>query len=404
MGKIHPHLIEAVSQALDEIFFSDRHAEKIVESLLFRNKKWGSRDRRFVAESIYQSVRWWRKIWYVLGTQAQSGQGIVVWQISYFLQHKEWALLQHPEVLSSQQKSNIESRLSSGLSRDIENSIPVWLDQLGEQNFAERWPKVLAALNTQAPVDLRVNEHLASRSQVKASLLQERIETEHIPGLDLGLTLRERKNVFITQSFRQGLFEVQDRGSQKLADLLPVSPGDRVIDACAGAGGKTLQMATKMKNKGKIIALDIHAWKLEELKKRAARARVSVIETRTIDSTKVIKRLQDSAHAVLLDVPCSGLGVLRRHPDSKWKMSVEEIHRLQELQLDLLMRYSEMTQPSGHLVYATCSWLRSENEDIVEQFLQSPRGQNWQILKTLRLDPDQDQSDGFFGCLLQKSR
>ena len=129
-----------------------------------------------------------------------------------------------------------------------------------------------------------------------------------------------------------------------------------------------------------------------------------MIETRLIDSTKVIKRLQETSDGVLLDVPCSGLGVLRRHPDTKWKMSPAEIQRLQELQLDLLTRYSSMVKSQGHLVYATCSFLNDENAGVVEKFMAGPEGQNWQVIKSINLDPLLDQSDGFFGCLLQKSR
>jgi len=214
--------------------------------------------------------------------------------------------------------------------------------------------------------------------------------------------LAERKNVFVTNAFKNGMFEVQDAASQFIAPMLEVAPGLRVVDACAGAGGKSLHVAALMKNKGKIIAMDIHEWKLGELKKRAARNRVDIIETKIIDSTKVVKRLESSFDRVLLDVPCSGLGVIRRNPDTKWKLSSGEIDRLVELQREILTDYSKMCKSKGLMVYATCSILYKENEEQVKWFLQSEEGQNWTFKKELRLWPHKDQFDGFYAAVLEK--
>jgi 16S rRNA (cytosine967-C5)-methyltransferase len=410
--KIHSHLVVAVADTLDEIFFAHKHAEKCVEATLFRNKKWGSRDRKFFAESVYECVRWWSKIWFGLNQKPAAGQGILVWQVGWYLHTQEWVSLPSLQnfgksELTVDQKKAVTERIlqipSAQLSREIQESIPGWLDVLGAQDLGVRWPGVLRFLNTQAPIDLRVNSLLSSPAQVIQALSQEGIEACEVPDSPGALTLPIRKNVFMTQAFKSGLFEVQDRGSQKLGDLLPVKPGDRVVDACAGAGGKSLQLAARMSNKGKLIAMDIHGWKLEELRKRASRAKVQCIETRHIDSTKVIKRLQDSADAVLLDVPCSGLGVLRRHPDTKWKMSLDELSKLNGIQTDILGRYSEMVKPGGFLVYATCSILKSENENRVDELMATKPGQ-WNQLRLLNIDPELERSDGFFGCLLQKSR
>jgi 16S rRNA (cytosine967-C5)-methyltransferase len=157
-------------------------------------------------------------------------------------------------------------------------------------------------------------------------------------------------------------------------------------------------MAAMMKNKGKILALDIHDWKLKELKGRASRDGVDIIETRLIDSQKVIKRLAGTADRVLLDVPCSGLGVLKRNPDSKWQLSPEEIDRLHKLQKEILQGYSGMTKAGGKLIYATCSILPSENEKQIEWFLD--KNPTWTCEEQLRIDPDQEDSDGFFAARL----
>jgi 16S rRNA (cytosine967-C5)-methyltransferase len=158
-----------------------------------------------------------------------------------------------------------------------------------------------------------------------------------------------------------------------------------------------------MKNKGKLISMDIHEWKLKELRGRSTRDGVDVIETRVIESSKTIKRLEKAADRVLLDVPCSGLGVLRRNPDSKWKMKPENFAEIQRLQSELLRDYSTMTKVGGRLVYATCSFFPSENEAQVDAFLKE-HGSAWKLEEQLRVDPDQGRGDGFFAArLLRKA-
>ena len=175
----------------------------------------------------------------------------------------------------------------------------------------------------------------------------------------------------------------------------------RVIDACAGGGGKTLHLAALMQNKGRIIALDIEAWKLDELKKRARRAGASdTIETRVIESSKVIKRLENSADRLLLDVPCSGLGVLKRNPDAKWKLSPEFIEKVKITQQEILTSYSSMLKPQGVMVYSTCSILASENEKQVEKFMELNPGK-FEIQQQDMLWPSEG-FDGFFMCRLKK--
>jgi 16S rRNA (cytosine967-C5)-methyltransferase len=200
-----------------------------------------------------------------------------------------------------------------------------------------------------------------------------------------------------------GLFEVQDASSQMVSEFLGVQPGMRVVDGCAGAGGKTLHLAALMKNKGRIIAMDVKEKKLAELKKRASRADVRIIETRAIDSSKVVKRLKDTADRLLLDVPCSGLGVLRRNPDSKWKLTPEEIERVKTLQRDILSNFSDITKAGGKMVYATCSILPSEGEEQVRWFLEQT-GDKWELLGEKRYSPDVYHADGFYMALLQRTK
>jgi 16S rRNA (cytosine967-C5)-methyltransferase len=215
------------------------------------------------------------------------------------------------------------------------------------------------------------------------------------------LILEERQNIFTRQQFKDGLFEVQDAGSQLIAPFLQVKPGMRVIDACAGGGGKTLHLAALMQNKGRIIAMDIESWKLDELKKRARRAGASNnIETRLIDSSKVIKRLENSADRLLIDVPCSGLGVLRRNPDAKWKLSPEFIQEVKATQQSILNDYCDMLKTGGVMVYSTCSILPEENEDQVQMFLEHHKGQF--ELEAQRMILPSEGFDGFFMARLKK--
>jgi len=241
---------------------------------------------------------------------------------------------------------------------------------------------------------LRANRLQATPAEVTAALAKDHILTEPIAADALLVT--ERRNLFATSAFRKGLFEVQDFSSQQAAPTLEVAPGHTVIDACAGAGGKSLHLAALMENKGQLISLDIHEWKLDELKKRARRNGVSNLETRAITSTKIIKRLYDRADRLLLDVPCSGLGVLRRNPDAKWKLSQDFLDRVVKEQLDIISSYSRMVKPGGKMVYATCSILPRENDEQIAAFLASEAGAEWTLEYKHTFLPQVEGYDGFF--------
>ncbi len=395
--KIHRRLVEEVITALEEIFEQDFYADKVIQRHLKANSKWGARDRRFFAETVYEIVRWKRLLTYLADTDAHDYWAL--WAAYWLRAGNE--LPDWPEVRDFTAEE-ISQREKDNTSFAIAQSIPDWMNSRGEAELGETWKPAMRALNSPAEVYLRAN---ALKTTPEALL--EVLETQGISArkfssdLPSALKLNERKNVFITEAFRSGLFEVQDAASQMVAPLLGVEPGHRVIDACAGAGGKSLHLASLMKNKGKIISLDIHEWKLKELKIRARRAGVDVIETRVIESSKTIKRMYETADRVLLDVPCSGMGVLRRNPDSKWKLSNEEIDRLHGLQYEILTSYSKMTKHGGQMVYATCSLLPSENEKQIEKFL-SENGSEWDLVKQIHLRPDREGYDGFYAALLKR--
>ena len=215
--------------------------------------------------------------------------------------------------------------------------------------------------------------------------------------------MSERSNVFVTNAFKEGLFEVQDASSQLVAKFLDVQPGMKVVDTCAGAGGKTLHLAALMQNKGNLIAMDIYVSKLKKLKVRARRNGVHNVDIKVIDSSKPIKKLYHKADRVLIDAPCSGLGVLKRNPDDKWKLSPEFFERIKKTQKEIMQQYSKMVKPGGKLVYATCSILPSENQDQVHEFLASESGKDFIFVKDKRILAHESGFDGFYMALLQKN-
>ena len=283
-------------------------------------------------------------------------------------------------------------------------SITDWLDNIGVANFGERkWRDELDALNTQASVVLRVN-----RLKINPKILQKELTLEGFnlvshPSYPDALILKERANVFDTESFQKGFFEVQDASSQLVGYFAEVSPGMQVIDTCAGAGGKSLHLAALMENKGQLTALDIYSHKLHELKRRARRAGAHNITTKQISSNKVIKKLQNHADRVLIDAPCTGLGVLRRNPDAKWKIDADFLERVKQTQQQILSAYSSMVKPGGKLIYATCSILKEENQEQVEQFLKSPKGIEFSLEKDRFISPAKSGFDGFYMARMIRS-
>jgi len=403
MIKLHRNICEGILFNLDQIFFKKKFADKAIEQSLKSNKKWGSRDRKFIAETTYTIVRYWRMLNEMMRINAEENSDYL-WKL--FAGYLLWKNIPLPlwDEFSSIDKDKISIEKNSRLNeRKIKESIPDWLDELGEKELGNKWDSEIAALNKEAPVILRANTLKISKEQLIEKFLEIGIQTFPLDFTNDALLVEQRQNLFQTPYFKEGYFELQDASSQLVANYLDVKPGMRVVDACAGAGGKSLHIAALMQNKGKVLALDTEEWKLNELKKRANRNGISIIETRTITSSKVIKRLADSADRVLLDVPCSGLGVLRRNPDAKWKLTNERIEELKSLQQKILESYSTMVKPNGKIVYSTCSILPSENEGQIERFFSSESNrQKFKLIEERKISPAVDGFDGFYICVLQR--
>ena len=398
--RLHRTLVFAVIEALDVIFNKNEYADKVVQKTLKKDKRWGSRDRKFIAETIYEMVRWKRLYNEIAGTKDHYSKenlwkNFTVWAVLKGYKLPDWKQFSDTPVRRIKGKFDELQKI-----RSFKESIPEWLDQTGEAELGELWPEIIHALNQQAEVILRVNTLKTNSRALQQILEAQGIETTVLKGYPQALVLNERQNIFLSQAFQDGLFEVQDASSQLVAPFLDVQPGQRVVDACAGAGGKTLHIASLMENKGQILALDLYGNKLQELKIRARRNSAHNIETRVIEGSKTIKKLHDSADRVLIDAPCSGLGVLRRNPDAKWKLQPEFLEKIRQTQAKILAEYSKIVKPGGKLVYATCSVLPSENEQQVAKFLQSHG--NFKLMKEQKILPHISGFDGFYMALLER--
>ena len=399
MKLIHRNLLIGIHNALQETFFEDKkYADKVIERLLKANKKWGSQDRAVVSEIFYNIIRWRKRLEYYIGEGAKPNNiyrlilAYLLWSNTEYKRFDEFSGLKIADILTKIKKETFPTKA-------IEHSVPEWLVEILEQELGSVWEREVIALNEQASTILRANTLKISPKSLVDELACENISAFTINGYPDAVQLEEKKNVFLTSAFKDGFFEVQDASSQKIGRFLEVAEGQRVVDACAGAGGKTLHLSALMKNKGQIIALDIFEWKLAELKRRAKRAGAHNIETRLISDNKVIKRLHEKAYRLLIYAPCSGLGVLKRNPDSKWKIDTEFIDRIKVEQQKILQDYSKMLKKGGKMIYATCSILPSENNLQVEKFLSN--NPDFRLIKDEKIMPSQGY-DGFYMALIER--
>jgi 16S rRNA (cytosine967-C5)-methyltransferase len=398
--KLHRTLVQAVIATLQQIFEGGQYADKAVEQVLKQNARWGSRDRRFIAETVYEMVRWWRYLAEVLSLKETPSVSDYYHLFAVHQLLNTQALPDWEEFDNIDPEKVLNNAEQVKMIRKYRESVPDWLDETGSKELGETvWTEELAALNKEAKVVLRVNELKTSRIQLQRLLAEQQVETMVMEDYPQALILLKRQHLHQLTEYRQGLFEIQDASSQLVAPFLQLEEGMNVIDACAGAGGKSLHMAACMKNKGTLLSMDVEERKLQELKKRSERAGISIVQTQTV-SAGLIKRLTRTADRLLLDVPCSGLGVLRRNPDAKWKLSPEFIQKIKRTQQEIIRDYSSMVKPGGIMVYATCSILPGENQEQVAQFLNSDA--SFELMEDRKIMPS-DGFDGFYMARLKRS-
>jgi 16S rRNA (cytosine967-C5)-methyltransferase len=312
----------------------------------------------------------------------------------------------------------------SGLEREaVRLSYPTWMLETFTNDLGmEGGLALAAAMNTRAPMALRVNTARISREALAARLAEEHVTATPTKLAPAGLVLETRVNAFGLSAFQEGLFEVMDEGSQLVAEVVAPPPGGRVVDACAGAGGKTLAIGASMEGKGRLLALDTDGKKLEELRRRARRAGLTNVTARpvTAEGTTLPSEARPGGwDRVLVDAPCSGLGTLRRNPEARWRLTQSAVKAFPTRQLALLVTYAPLVAVGGRLLYATCSVVEEENERVVTRFLEErddfvrvPVKEIWGKARaeaagdglTLRLYPHSHDTDGFFAAVLRRVR
>ena len=419
--KLHYNLAEAIVATLTEIFDNHVVAERGVATSFESHPKWGKRDRAFVAQTVYEIVRWRRLL--AFAAQNESPWALLAAQLA----RQNVAFPAWPEFAGFN-GAWLRTRLElPELPRAIQQSIPDWFDELGARELGQHWDEELAALNESAPVVLRANTLKTSRDELRAQLSERGFETNLI-GDEAGLTpssnrerretsrleegvspaslylpdglqLSERKTVTRCDLYKMGLFEIQDAASQMVAPFAGVQSGMKVLDACAGAGGKTLHLAAQMKNAGELRALDVSPAKLAELERRAARAGAKV--QIALANEIALEQSCGWADRLILDMPCSGSGTLRRQPDLKWRLSPDWLEKLRATQREILTRYRELVAPGGELIYATCSLLPSENQNQIAWFIQT--FPEWKLRDERIISTAQTGFDGFYMARLGRN-
>jgi 16S rRNA (cytosine967-C5)-methyltransferase len=415
------------------------YASDLIASAFRKQRQLGSGDRRLVAETVYGLIRWHRRLEAIaeevlarrrerrepLSPVARGELALLIYELRQGLtvEPEELRRLLHsdPDLTAiTADDAGLGSR--TGLEREaVRRSFPTWLLERFVADSGEDEALALAdAMNRRAPLAIRVNTLKIARDALAQRLAGEGIVTHPAPLSPFGLLLETRVNVFGLSAFSEGLFEVMDEGSQLVAEAVAPPPGGKVADACAGAGGKTLALAALLAGQGRILALDPNGKKLEELRRRARRAGLSNVAARELKGGRWPDEARLGAwERVLVDAPCSGLGTLRRNPEARWRLQPAAVDAFPAQQLSLLVTYAPLVAVGGRLIYATCTVLRSENEQVVERFLAERPDFAPMSLKeiwgkeralplgggtVLRLSPHQHDTDGFFAAVLRRVR
>ncbi|MBM4162126.1 MAG: 16S rRNA (cytosine(967)-C(5))-methyltransferase RsmB [Ignavibacteria bacterium] len=437
-------LLGHASELFQLIRASGKPADSLIDSFFRSHKYLGSHDRRFISETVYGTLRHLRRCDTVLRRVMSSRPYAVSPEEGYMLLLAAYLLLVEkqthvtrgdllPHMRSSRLKDELADVLNETVTEEesaendpeegigVRHSFPDWIVKRLLQEYGEgETEKLCASLNTQAPLILRVNTLKTTIEECRRQLHAEGVETRRTRLSPVGLEVPKRINIFRLRAFQQGMFEVQDEGSQLVSTLIDPKPTAKLMDVCAGAGGKTLHFAALMANRGEIVAADVSTYRLDQLRKRARRAGVSNVRARAVKDLSDLNDLfAGYFDIVFVDAPCTGLGTIRRNPGLKWTVTEESVHELSVKQRSILEASAPLVKPGGALVYATCTLLREENEDVVDAFLSNhvefilvnPGFRLSQLgihreesVRYVKLLPHREGTDGFFCALLQKSR
>jgi len=368
---MHPNaLLELATELLHRVLQFSQPADNVVSDFFRQQRALGTRERHTLAETTYTVLRQ-RLLFQHL---AQSGKGemerrlaLLGWQGNDgFLR----AAITEPEQQWLAQVAAVDR---NSLPDKLRHNLPAWLAEPLEAQLGDAFWPLVTALNSPAPLDLRVNTFKAKRDDVQAAFAAQQIAARPTPFSPWGLRIEGKPALHKIDVFLRGDVEVQDEGSQLLALLTDAKRGEMVADFCAGAGGKTLALGAAMRNTGRLYAFDTSGHRLASLKPRLARSGLSNVYPVQIahERDERIKRLAGKIDRVLVDAPCSGLGTLRRNPDLKWRQTAEGVVELQAKQTAILASAARLLKPGGRLVYATCSLLDAENEVVARAFTEA---------------------------------
>lgn len=413
--ELTPALLQLATQALDLVLDFKYPADKVLSAFFREHKKLGAHDRSFIAEAVFGVLRRYRYLSVVVPA-ANPRTLVVAWLIK--VRGMSGAVLENfarPELIA-----HIRAAKTDNLPLGVAAELPDWVIEKLQPTMSDADILALGrALQQQAPLDLRVNTHKTSREAVLERLITEGYKAVLTPHSPWGIRLADNPALNRHALFVDGSIEVQDDGSQLLAWLVGARRGEMVCDFCAGAGGKTLAIGAMMANSGRVYAFDVADKRLVKLKPRLARSGLSNVMPQLLSSENDtrVKRLAGKLDRVLVDAPCSGFGTLRRNPDLKFRQSSESVAELTQKQAAILRSAARLLKPGGRLVYATCSLLSEENEQLVEAFLAEggftllpvsellvqakidlPESRDY-----LHLSPARDGTDGFFAAAMIKS-
>lgn len=430
--------VQATIELLDQILLSWQSekripADKLLEHYFKSHRYIGSKDRGAVAELVYWVLRhkaaleWWLGKYNHFLTGRMFAIAALILRRDYNPQ--SFSSIAKDSPYSPDALSDDETKLAHTLLRsDINHpdmpdhvrlNYPQWMDADLRDSFGGNLEAAMRSMSEQAPTDLRVNTLKTSREKLLGQLQKEGFDCAPTPLSPIGIRLAKRGPIFTSKYFKEGHFEVQDEGSQAVALLTDAQPGQRVIDFCAGAGGKTLAIAAHMDNKGRILAWDTSKKRLDQITLRLRRAGVHNAQSQVIESENdaFIKRHKATADRVLIDVPCSGSGTWRRNPDLKWRFSPKDLEEVLDVQARIFQSAARLVKPGGRLVYATCSIFKAENDRQIDRFLAN--NQQFRVVCAEKIwnkltddnqtapayfsvTPHEDGVDGFFAAVLER--
>ncbi len=421
-----PNLLRQAAMLLNDMLNFDKPADAKMSEFFRNNRELGNKERAFIAETVYGVIRRFRFLSTLTANDENDPDDARKLILAWLLRVQGRSLRDLDDMLTEQQKEwaiAIKAKSTEDFPIAVQADVRDWLwEKLISQYGEEQALTICRSMFEQATLDLRVNTIKGTPEEVLAKMIAENINNENIiasmPYSPIGIRMPNRVGISKHVLFTEGKIEVQDEGSQILSYLVAPKRGQMVADLCAGAGGKTLALGALMRNTGRLYAFDVSEKRLNNLGKRLKRSGLSNLNAQVINNENdlKLKRLNAKFDRVLVDAPCSGLGTLRRNPDLKWRQTEQDVIELNQKQTNILARAAKLVKAGGRVVYATCSLLKEENEEIAEAFLNAhpdfvliPANEvlaqqqiNLDTGKYLNLLPHLHGTDGFFAAVFEK--